>query len=108
MIRRPPRSTLFPYTTLFRSQRPRRRPGNLPLAPAPPRGAEDRDAVSLTGKIQQDTKRAMKERNRTRVSALRMLNAALKNGEIEAGQWSSGREGGRDLSHQPHARRGAG
>src|SRR6266436_7982090 len=24
MIRRPPRSTLFPYTTLFRSQRPRR------------------------------------------------------------------------------------
>src|SRR5256885_10903081 len=23
MIRRPPRSTLFPYTTLFRSQRPR-------------------------------------------------------------------------------------
>ncbi|MDQ5817982.1 MAG: GatB/YqeY domain-containing protein [Actinomycetota bacterium] len=31
-------------------------------------------------------KRAMKERNRTRVSALRMLNAALKNGEIEAGR----------------------
>src|SRR2546430_13100992 len=31
MIRRPPRSTLFPYTTLFRSQRkdPRRRPSRL-------------------------------------------------------------------------------
>src|SRR5260370_23570678 len=27
MIRRPPRSTLFPYTTLFRSQPRRRRPG---------------------------------------------------------------------------------
>src|SRR2546425_7671967 len=26
MIRRPPRSTLFPYTTLFRSLQPRRRP----------------------------------------------------------------------------------
>src|SRR3712207_7428228 len=26
MIRRPPRSTLFPYTTLFRSSRARRRP----------------------------------------------------------------------------------
>src|SRR5437764_5869382 len=26
MIRRPPRSTLFPYTTLFRSRRPRSRP----------------------------------------------------------------------------------
>src|SRR2546427_12897994 len=25
MIRRPPRSTLFPYTTLFRSRRPRRK-----------------------------------------------------------------------------------
>src|SRR3712207_8258803 len=27
MIRRPPRSTLFPYTTLFRSRLARRRPG---------------------------------------------------------------------------------
>src|SRR3712207_7055608 len=27
MIRRPPRSTLFPYTTLFRSVRPRRQHG---------------------------------------------------------------------------------
>src|SRR5687768_18143455 len=27
MIRRPPRSTLFPYTTLFRSRTPVRRPG---------------------------------------------------------------------------------
>src|SRR2546430_7767839 len=26
MIRRPPRSTLFPYTTLFRSRHPKRRP----------------------------------------------------------------------------------
>src|SRR5215475_14895982 len=32
MIRRPPRSTLFPYTTLFRSRRPARRwPGRLPV-----------------------------------------------------------------------------
>src|SRR3712207_7216711 len=32
MIRRPPRSTLFPYTTLFRSDRGRRGPGRT--APA--------------------------------------------------------------------------
>src|SRR5438034_8366416 len=32
MLRPPPRSTLFPYTTLFRS---RRRGGQLPAAPAP-------------------------------------------------------------------------
>src|SRR2546427_6867556 len=31
MIRRPPRSTLFPYTTLFRSLEVRRERGALPL-----------------------------------------------------------------------------
>src|SRR3712207_7007271 len=43
MIRRPPRSTLFPYTTLFRSvpaphatpSRPRPRPSSLPARPPP-------------------------------------------------------------------------
>src|SRR2546430_2244944 len=29
MIRRPPRSTLFPYTTLFRSRRPRDYPSTM-------------------------------------------------------------------------------
>ena len=42
--------------------------------------------MSLTERIQQDTKAAMKERDRSRVGALRMLKAALKNGEIEAGR----------------------
>src|SRR3712207_8794315 len=32
MIRRPPRSTLFPYTTLFRSQRRGYEPSPLPVA----------------------------------------------------------------------------
>src|SRR2546427_6631441 len=32
MIRRPPRSTLFPYTTLFRSGAGRARPGNAVAA----------------------------------------------------------------------------
>src|SRR3712207_9530479 len=46
MIRRPPRSTLFPYTTLFRSRpgRPvRGRPGELP--PAHRAGVADRGTV---------------------------------------------------------------
>src|SRR5687767_15665843 len=30
MLRRPPRSTLFPYTTLFRSQRPQHSAGAAP------------------------------------------------------------------------------
>ena len=42
--------------------------------------------MSLTGRIQADMKAAMKERDRGRVGALRMLGAALKNGEIEAGR----------------------
>jgi uncharacterized protein len=42
--------------------------------------------VSLAERISQDTKAALKERDRGRVGALRMLNAALKNGEIEAGR----------------------
>src|SRR2546422_5622398 len=52
MIRRPPRSTLFPYTTLFRSQIARRAdvhdPGLLGIAPvaAPPGpGSADRAAL---------------------------------------------------------------
>src|SRR2546426_6258579 len=35
MIRRPPRSTLFPYTTLFRSTRPRPRSSSPPRAQRP-------------------------------------------------------------------------
>jgi uncharacterized protein len=48
--------------------------------------------VSIAERIQQDTKAAMKERDRARVDALRMLGAALKNGEIEAGRPLTGEE----------------
>src|SRR6266496_4197068 len=42
MIRRPPRSTLFPYTTLFRSRRssPGRCPRLSPVPRRPPRSEE--------------------------------------------------------------------
>ena len=42
--------------------------------------------MSVRARIQDDTKAAMKQRDRTRVGALRMLGAALKNAEIEAGR----------------------
>src|SRR2546426_5792267 len=45
MIRRPPRSTLFPYTTLFRS----RVRAALDPAPRPERGADRRDPGSRNG-----------------------------------------------------------
>ena len=42
--------------------------------------------MNLSEQIQRDTKEAMKSRDRTRAAALRMLSAALKNAELEAGQ----------------------
>src|SRR2546426_8489616 len=49
MIRRPPRSTLFPYTTLFRSRQLRGRLlGRLPRPRFAPRDVGD-DAVDLHG-----------------------------------------------------------
>ncbi len=42
--------------------------------------------MTIQDRIQGDTRAAMKQRDRTRVGALRMLGAALKNAEIEAGR----------------------
>src|SRR3712207_8666204 len=65
MIRRPPRSTLFPYTTLFRSERAEVRRGVhpreprlvLPLRAAPVRHARDdqvaADAVLLVEQLRE-------------------------------------------------------
>src|ERR1041385_9489327 len=48
MIRRPPRSTLFPYTTLFRSVAPaaRRAPPGRPPAQARPLGSRSEEHTS--------------------------------------------------------------
>src|SRR2546429_4780798 len=58
MIRRPPRSTLFPYTTLFRSAVPRvGRPGCAHGAPAfPSHGAESIAALAIDPKTPTDRK----------------------------------------------------
>jgi len=42
--------------------------------------------VSAAERIQKDTTTAMKERDKPRLGALRMLGAALKNGQIQAGR----------------------
>src|SRR3712207_7697363 len=49
MIRRPPRSTLFPYTTLFRSDAPRGRRGVLAAARSLVRG--DRGGEPVTAQV---------------------------------------------------------
>jgi uncharacterized protein YqeY len=42
--------------------------------------------MSLQDDISRETKKAMKDRDKPRVEALRMLTSALKNGEIEKGE----------------------
>ncbi len=42
--------------------------------------------MSIAERIRRDIKQAMKERNRERLGALRMINAALENARIEAGK----------------------
>src|SRR3712207_8824767 len=47
MIRRPPRSTLFPYTTLFRSEELRAR--GMPLGLMPAMGYEEKETSLMPG-----------------------------------------------------------
>src|SRR5258706_10656024 len=51
MIRRPPRSTLFPYTTLFRSA-PMRRPATCLLRPEPLRALSPPRSEEHTSELQ--------------------------------------------------------
>src|SRR5689334_24629006 len=59
MIRRPPRSTLFPYTTLFRS-------GLLAAADAPDAAALDNPAQSHAGAVGGDRCADIADRRRAR------------------------------------------
>src|SRR5688572_32555282 len=60
MIRRPPRSTLFPYTTLFRSRRRWRR---FPLAPAVICGRRVRPARWRTLRSEEHTSELQSQSN---------------------------------------------
>src|SRR5688572_32200916 len=52
MVRRPPRSTLFPYTTLFRST-PRKGFGSGPPAASCPAGADSSGGQDAAGDIEE-------------------------------------------------------
>src|SRR3712207_8924827 len=67
MIRRPPRSTLFPYTTLFRS---RPRPPVLPRArPHRPRPGDQRPAPAPHGRPADDARVRQGDRKSTRLNS---------------------------------------
>src|SRR2546427_7978264 len=66
MIRRPPRSTLFPYTTLFRSQEDRRTRARDPSAPGAPRarrGADRRPKKSCADRSEEHTSELQSQSN---------------------------------------------
>src|SRR2546426_12784156 len=74
MIRRPPRSTLFPYTTLFRSQRRRKR---QPLALEP----RDADVAEDDG-VHEDDVGHDHERGQARAELGGEIRGALRETEV--------------------------
>src|SRR3712207_6885594 len=73
MIRRPPRSTLFPYTTLFRSAAARHRPAHPGRRREPAGGAVEAQRVHRRGDQRQDRgrRRAGQDRPARRAAARR-------------------------------------
>src|SRR5690349_3530087 len=74
MLRRPPRSTLFPYTTLFRSvRRPTRRrdgPGNRDALDKARRNGHDRETAAVERDLRPVRRpRRMKDRKSTRLNS---------------------------------------
>src|SRR5688572_32714351 len=81
MIRRPPRSTLFPYTTLFRSPRPRRAPAVCPQQRGPEgEGEQDRKSTRLNSSHSQISyavfclKKKRRLNSNDRVTAVGLVN----------------------------------
>src|SRR2546427_2822854 len=70
MIRRPPRSTLFPYTTLFRSRdNARPRAGAAAAAPAAEGRAGGRCGGQRDGSTVREARRAGRDRKSTRLNS---------------------------------------
>src|SRR5258706_11287918 len=83
MIRRPPRSTLFPYTTLFRSHRPLHPPG----ARADPSQARAGDAARDRGEPHRKPRADRSEEHTSELQSLtnlvcRLLLEKKKNKDI--------------------------
>src|SRR5690348_18039481 len=69
MIRRPPRSTLFPYTTLFRSRRRRRSRTGVLLTEASKRAIHRVRAETLAHRIHRDGALRVVDRKSTRLNS---------------------------------------
>src|SRR5256885_3070706 len=67
MIRRPPRSTLFPYTTLFRSEM------QWPAAPNREAGAKDHAIIGVLGRSDHLLFQATQDRKSTRLNSSHLV-----------------------------------
>src|SRR5256885_17210472 len=93
MIRRPPRSTLFPYTTLFRSKRVSGVTGQCEAvgtheqeAPAPAIHAGRRNVTVVIGDDEEDfhaSAQALARLGRDRAGALELLARGQERGAIQ-------------------------
>src|SRR2546421_5076294 len=68
MIRRPPRSTLFPYTTLFRSSGQKRAPGRGRTA-APAAKATDTSTIQARSRASSSPAAGPRDRKSTRLNS---------------------------------------
>src|SRR5262245_65384761 len=76
MIRRPPRSTLFPYTTLFRSERRSARP-QRPVATPPDYGPGVGRGAGVVPREGRDRGRRRSEEHTSELQSLRHLVCRL-------------------------------
>src|SRR2546430_12516906 len=89
MIRRPPRSTLFPYTTLFRSHRPRR--WRTPRSPRGRRRTRSRASrrTSLDELPYHRVLRLSDLRHAARLPDLALVNMAMRSPTVRSEEHTS-------------------
>src|SRR5690349_24204732 len=90
MIPRPPRSTLFPYTTLFRSQEPERAFHVVPLYNRPPLGGHRHMAQEIDALLQESREFPRSEEHTSELQSRRdlvcrlLLEKKKKDAEVRA------------------------
>src|SRR2546422_2225467 len=100
MIRRPPRSTLFPYTTLFRSREQRaRRHGAAALAPQPRAVGQKRDALphrrseehtsELQSRLHLVCRLLLEKKKKQKNTMVKYDNEVLKMTQAQAKPWNT-------------------
>src|SRR5258705_1859048 len=88
MIRRPPRSTLFPYTTLFRSKpgaaisasSPRRSPARRPRCSRSPRGRSEEHTSELQSLRHLVCRLLLEKKKKAEIKGAGHYNERSKNG----------------------------